>query len=72
MSPLAKFLRLILMLARMVVGLCIISAGLQLVQGQIAFGNSEYDSVLTGAFVMLVGAACIILAIFPQLFGTKQ
>ena len=39
---------------------------------QIAIGNGEYDSLLTGGFVMLIGAACIIVAIFPKLFGTKQ
>jgi hypothetical protein len=71
-SARAKFLTLILMLARIGVGLCIISAGLKMAQGEIAFTSSEYDSTLTGAFVVLIGAACIILAIFPQLFGSKQ
>jgi len=72
MSAFARFLAVIFTLARVGVGLLIVSAGLELARGNSLFSNSPYDSFFTGAFVMLIGAACILAAIFPRLFGDRR
>lgn len=53
---------------RVVLGLLVISAGVQLIQRQGLFAFWITEKAIAGIFIIFVGGAFVVLGIFPKLF----
>ena len=66
-----QMLACIIKLARIVIGLVVLKTGFDFAKGSGMFAYREPD-VITGVFVILVGAYFILSSIFPDLFDQSN
>jgi hypothetical protein len=59
MSAAGKVFELVVMLCRAIVGGLMIYSGVQLLRGEGLLSDSQFDSVMTGVFVVVLGIYCI-------------
>lgn len=60
---------------RLVVGVTIVYSGSQLIRGDGLLSHSQFDSIITGVFIILLGAYCIfvsVLAVFMEHTDKKK
>lgn len=72
MSVAESVVNMLLMVLRTCVGSAMIYSGVQLVRGEGLLSGSEFDSIMTGIFVILLGFNCVFLAFFKKLTDTTE
>lgn len=69
MTPLERKIGWIFFACRVVVGLLVCYAGLELVRGNSLLTGSGFDSLTTGLFVMLLGCYVILASLWNVVHG---
>lgn len=72
MSAAEKYFNVLLMLCRVCIGCVMIYSGVQLLRGEGLLSYSQFDSVITGMFVILLGAYCVVSSVFVRIFEKFQ
>lgn len=71
MSTFSKLIAVILLVCRIGMGGLIMYSGFILFSGEGLLAGSPFDSRMTGIFVMLLGASCILGSVLPELFDRQ-
>ncbi len=72
MSAAGKIVSALLMVGRACVGGAMIYSGAQLLRGDGLLSNSQFDSIMTGIFILLLGVYCIFSGVVVRILERIQ